>query len=152
MPAFDFDVSSYDIQPARSFEPLPPGDYQAMVTAAELKDTKAGDGQYIELVIQITDGEHAGRRLWERLNIYNKNKQTEDIARSQLNSLGNACGHPRLTDTDHLIDVPFTISLDIDRRDTTRNKIMGYSAAKGAARSAPKPSAPVASGKRAWER
>ena len=43
MPAFDFDISSYEIQAPRSFEPLPPGDYQAMVTSSELKDTKAGD-------------------------------------------------------------------------------------------------------------
>lgn len=151
MPAFDFDVSSYEIQAPRSFEPLPPGDYQALITSSELKDTKAGDGQYIELVMQITDGEHAGRRIWERLNVYNKNKQTEDIARSQLNSLASACGRPRLTDTEQLHDIPFTLSLDIDRRDNTRNKIMGYSAS-GTAKAAPRAAAPAATTKRAWER
>ena len=82
MATIDFDPTAYEAPAQRSFEPLPVGDYPAIVTSSEIKDTKAGDGQYIELTLQITDGEYAGRRIWERLNVHNKNKQTEDIARA----------------------------------------------------------------------
>jgi hypothetical protein len=40
-----------------------------------------------------------------------------------------ACGIEALSDTDMLNDVPFTIVLDIDRKDPTRNRVMGYKAA-----------------------
>ena len=45
-------------------------------------------------------------------------------------------------------DIPFVISLDIDRREPTRNKVMGYtSVAK-----APRQTVAVTSGKKPWER
>ena len=93
MPAWDFDATSYD-EPATksSFDPLPPGDYTAIVAESDMKDTKAGTGKYIELSIHIVEGPHEGRRLWERLNVYNPSEQAERIARSQLNNLSNAVG------------------------------------------------------------
>ena len=36
-----------------SFEPIPAGDYIATISGAELKMTKAGTGQYINLKLKI---------------------------------------------------------------------------------------------------
>ena len=118
-----------------------------------MKDTKAGTGKYIELSMQVVEGQYEGRRLWERLNVYNPSEQAERIARSQLNQLSAAVGRTGTTDTESLHDIPFVISLDIDRREPTRNKVMGYSAAGKARPAAPKV-APAAAepGKKAWER
>jgi len=154
MPAWDFDATSYD-EPATksSFDPLPPGDYTAIVAESDMKDTKAGTGKYIELSIHIVEGQYEGRRLWERLNVYNPSEQAERIARSQLNNLSNAVGKTGATDTESLHDIPFIISLDIDRRDPTRNKVMGYSPAGKARAAAPKAATvAVTSGKKAWEK
>jgi hypothetical protein len=153
MPAWDFDATSYDEPVTKSsFDPLPPGDYTAIIADSDMKDTKAGTGKYIELTINIVEGEYEGRRLWERLNVYNPSEQAERIARSQLNNLSNAVGKPGASDTESLHDIPFIISLDIDRRDTTRNKVMGYSPAGKARSVAAKPSAPASAPKKAWER
>lgn len=148
MPVFDFDVSTYEAPKRTSFEPLPPGDYNAMITDSQMKITKAGTGEYLELTIQIIDGAHSGRRLWERLNVVNANKTAEEIARSQLNGIKLACNIDKLESSEQLHDVPLILSLDIDRRDPTRNKIMGYTSAK----SAPRPAVAVTSGKKPWER
>jgi hypothetical protein len=150
MPEINFDLSGYEA--LKSFDPIPPGDYVAIVTYSELKDTKAGDGQYIELTMQILDGDHSGRRHWERLNIINKSEKTQEIARGHLNALLKACGVPNAKNTEETHDVPFTLSLDLDRKEPTRNRIVGYSPA-GAAQ-APKPAAPKIGipEKRAWER
>lgn len=148
MPVFDFDVSTYEAPKRTSFEPLPPGDYNAMITDSQMKITKAGTGEYLELTVQIIDGAHSGRRLWERLNVVNANKVAEEIARSQLNGIKLACNIDKLESSEQLHDVPFVMSLDIDRRDPTRNKVMGYTSAK----SAPRPAAAVTSGKKPWER
>ena len=148
MPVFDFDVSTYEAPKKTSFEPLPPGDYNAMITDSQMKITKSGTGEYLELTIQIIDGAHSGRRLWERLNIVNANKTAEEIARSQLNGIKLACNIDKLESSEQLHDTPFVLSLDIDRRDPTRNKIMGYSSAGKAQR----PAMAVTSGKKPWER
>jgi len=132
MPIIDFDVTSYEPQIKSSFEPLPPGDYQAIISDSAIKATKAGTGEYIELTMQITDGKHSGRRIWERLNISNPNKVAEEIARSQLNGLRAALGIAKLESTEQLHDTPFVLSLDIDRKEPTRNRVMGYSSAKTA--------------------
>jgi len=146
MPYFDFDVSSYEAPTKRSFEPLAPGDYNAMITDSQMKTTKAGTGEYLELTMQIIDGTHSGRRIWERLNVVNASKVAEEIARSQLNGIKAACNIEKLESSEQLHDIPFVLSLDIDRREPTRNKVMGYtSVAK-----APRPA--VTSGKKVWER
>ena len=153
MAAFDFDVSSYVDDRPSTFEPLPPGEYTAMVSASDLKDTKAGTGQYIELVIDIIDGPSAGRKIWERLNIVNPNKQAEDISRIALNRLLVACGKPDAKDTESIHDVPFKLILDIDRKDPTRNKVITYKPAlpAGALR-ATNFAAPASTTKKAWEK
>lgn len=148
MPVFDFDVSTYEPPKRTSFEPLPPGDYNAMITDSQMKATKAGNGEYLELTMQIIDGAHSGRRIWERLNVLNASKVAEEIARSQLNGIKAACNIEKLESSEQLHDIPFVISLDIDRREPTRNKVMGYTSVARA----PRQTVAVTSGKKPWER
>jgi hypothetical protein len=115
-----------------------------------VKETKAGTGRYAELVIEITDGDFARRKIWDRLNIDNPDGETEKRARGQLRSVSDACGIARLKSTEQLHDIPFKLSLDIDRRDPTRNKVRGYSSAK-AAFEINKPAVAVTSGKKPWK-
>jgi hypothetical protein len=153
MATIDFDVSSYEA-PKSNFDPLPRGEYLAIVTENQMKATKSGTGEYLELVIQIVDGEFSGRKIWERLNIHNANETAEMIARAALKSISLACGIEALSDTDMLNDVPFTIVLDIDRKDPTRNRVMGYKAAGAASAPVARPTATKAAPAAAkpWER
>ena len=92
MPSFQFNAESHVAAARPERGPLPRGMYQVIVMASDLKPTQAGTGQYIELTLQIVDGEHAGRRLWDRLNVSNPNKTAEDIAKRQLQELCLATG------------------------------------------------------------
>ena len=154
MAEISFDVNEYEAPARSSFDPMPKGDYQAIVTESQLKTTKAGDGEYIELTIQIVDGDFSGRRHWERLNVVNKNDKTQSIARSHLNALAQACNVPNLKDTTELHDVPFVLSLDLDRREEGKNKVVGYSAFRAVSKPIAKPVAatPAQGVKKAWER
>ena len=140
MPSFTFDASEVNVAPqSKSYEPLPRGMYQAIVIDSSIKPTKAGTGEYIELVIQVIEGVHSGRRLWERLNVSNPNKTAEEIARSQLASLCQAVGVTKLSATEQLHDIPFGMEVDIDRKDPTRNRVMGYCPASLVSQAAPAP-------------
>jgi hypothetical protein len=110
-----------------------------------LRKRRPARANTLNLLFKLTDGVHSGRRLWERLNVSNPNKTAEDIARSQLAMLCQAVGVTKLTQTEDLHDKPFLMQVDIDRKDTTRNRIMGYQAAGGKA-SAPATPAPKSNG------
>ena len=84
------DVST--IEPQGDFDVLPPGKYSIMVDKAEVKQTKKGDGHYLELTMSILDGPAKNRKLWDRLNIQNPSQQCVDIGLRQLSALGRACG------------------------------------------------------------
>lgn len=155
MASFNFNATAVEPMQARTYDPLPNGDYEVMITKSDVKPTKAGTGHYIELEMQILSGEHSGRRHWERLNIDNPNKTAEDIAKQALAALCLAVGIKEIEqDTTELHDVPFLVGLEIDRKDPTRNRIVSYaamSAPAGKAASAPaaKPAA-AAPGKKPW--
>lgn len=163
MPSFQFNAETHVAAPRPERGPLPRGMYQVIVMASDLKTNNAGTGQYIELTLQVVDGEHAGRRLWDRLNVSNPNKTAEDIAKRQLQELCLAAGVTNLTDTEQLHDIPVLAEVDIDRKEPDRNRVTGYAAiSAGAPAPAPKSTqaarpatAPTPSSKpaaRPWER
>ena len=116
---FSFDASGIDTSDDRGgFEPLPQGKYNAMVIESAVKDTKAGTGQYLELVCQVLDGAHVNRKIWHRLNIVNPNPVAENIGRKDLAVLMINLGlPPQMVDTQELHGKPFVMGLKISQRD-----------------------------------
>ena len=153
MAQFSFNAASAPTPQMGSRGPLPPGAYEVIIAQSDIKATKAGTGEYIELEMQVVDGEHSGRRLWERLNVNNPNKTAEDIAKAALGALCMAVGVDDLTDTQQLHDIPFVIGVEIDRKDPTRNRVMSYGQASAPAPKAAAPVKPAApAGVRPWSR
>jgi hypothetical protein len=145
-----FDISTYEA-PKSDYDPLPKGEYMAMVTESQMKVTKAGTGEYLALTMQIIEGKYADRKIWENLNLHNPNEVAENIARANLKAISQACGFAELDDTDQLNDIPFILVLDIDRKDPTRNRVMGYKRAGSGSAPSASSTAPAASAK-PWER
>jgi hypothetical protein len=123
---FTFDPATAPVSTAPEYGPLPAGKYEMIITATDIKTTKAGTGEYLEAVMEVVSGPKAGRKHWERFNISNPNKQAEDIARAALGSLCAAVNVSELTDTDQLHDRLFIAVMAIDKKDAARNRIMGY--------------------------
>ena len=116
---FSFDATGIDTSDDRGgFEPLPQGKYNAMVIESAVKDTKAGTGQFLELVCQVLDGAHVNRKIWHRLNIVNPNPVAENIGRKDLAVLMINLGlPPQMVDTQELHGKPFVMGLKISQRD-----------------------------------
>jgi hypothetical protein len=149
MAQIDFDASV--VEPTTDFEAIPKGDYLAMVVDSEDKPTKSGDGKYLQLTLEILDGDHKGRRLWDRLNLWNKNETAVKIAQGSLSALCHAVGVLRPKDSAELHGKPVTIKVIVEERNDKpgvfKNEIKGY-AAVGAASKAPATSAPAAASTR----
>jgi len=141
-----FDVSELP-QASKDYSVLPAGWYSATISGAEVKETKAGTGEYIAIKYSITGPTHQGRVIFGNLNIKNPNPKAEEIGRQQLGDIMRAIGLARVTDTDQLIGGSLVIKLDVkeDEKYGERNEVKGFKAASGAVSSLPTaaPAAPA---------
>jgi hypothetical protein len=139
----------------KSYEPLPAGWYTASITAAELKNTKAGTGQYIAIRYDIIGPSHQGRIVFGNLNIRNPNPKAEEIGRQQLGEVMRAIGIAKVQDTDELIGGQLSIKVDIRSSEQygDQNEVKGFKAIAGSTPPAPVAKA-AASGKAAppWQK
>jgi hypothetical protein len=133
--------SAENIAPAQTFDPIPLGDYLAMITGSEMKQTQAGTGEYLALTFEIIDGEHQSRRLWANLNLNNPNQKAVEIAQRDLSSICHAIGKLTVADSEEMHDIPLTITVGYEMKDKQpvldgqgrpRNQIKAYKKADGA--------------------
>lgn len=123
----NFDANQVD--PSVGFDPVPAGNYLAVITESEMKPTKSGGGRYLQLTFQVLDGEFKGRLLWARLNLENDNETTVKIARAELSAICRAVGVMAPKDSCELHNVPLTIKVGCKKRPDTGdidNVIKGY--------------------------
>jgi hypothetical protein len=148
----------HEVEPMGTFEPLPADWYKCVISAAEQRDTKAMDGSYLMLTIEVIEGSYQGRKIFDRLNLQNKNPVAVDIARRSLASIAKAVGvDPQ--DSADLIDIPLMVKVAVREASggyDASNDVKGYDAASGASASvAAAPVAAVASngaGSPPWKR
>ena len=99
-----FDAANVD--PSAGFEVYPAGKYLAQIVASEMRPTKDGRGQYLFLELDILEGQFAGRKLFDRLNLVNDNPDTVDIATRTLSSICRATGQMQVKDSEQLHLIP----------------------------------------------
>lgn len=129
-----FDAATVEPAKSRDFGVMPAGPYDVEITGAEVKDTKAGTGQYLEVENTIISPEQfAGRKVWARINLQNPNPEAERIGREELSALCRAVGVGVLKDTTQLFQKILRVRLKIDRRDANnpKNEISGYESHAG---------------------
>ena len=125
-----------NVAPSQAFTPLPAGDYTAIITESETKATKDGQGQYLQLKLQIQGGEFAGRVLFDRLNLWNNNQQAQEIAQRALSAICHAVGILQVGDSQELHNRPLIATVKVKPASgnyEANNEIKGYKAAQLAA-------------------
>lgn len=79
-----------------SFELIPEGEYTAQCVEAEIKETKAMTGEYINVKFVIQDAAQEGRHLFHMFNIKNDNPKAVEIGLSQLKTFIKCSGRPSM--------------------------------------------------------
>jgi hypothetical protein len=146
--------NAQEVDPAVGFDPIPAGRYLAVITETEMKPTKAGSGEYLQLTFQVIEGPHKGRLVWARLNLENKNETTVKIARAELSAICRAVGVMAPKDSVELHNLPLQINVACKKREDTgeiTNVIKGYEKKPSALASGPRP-APPPGGAPPWKR
>lgn len=121
------------VQPQASFDPIPAGKYICQITESEIKSTKAGTGQQLVLTWEVLEGDFKGRKVWDRLNISNPNKQAEQISQAALSAICHAAGVLQLQDSSQLHNKPMRIRVNVKKSEgyEPSNEVKGYEAVQG---------------------
>ena len=123
-----FDANEWE--PNMGFEPIPAGQYPAVIVASEWKDTKAGDGKYLNLELQIIgSSKFEGRKLFDRLNLDNPNDQAVSIAKGTLSAICRAVGVMVPKDSSELHNKPLVVRVSVEVRADNgepANRVKGY--------------------------
>lgn len=87
-----------------NFELIPEGWYTAVISKAEVKDTKSGSGKYINIQFDITGPSYHGRVVFCRINFMNASNAAQRIGQAQLKKLMLSLGLTSIDDTDQFIN------------------------------------------------
>lgn len=148
-----FDANT--VAPATEYQALPSGEYLMAVTESEMKETKGGTGQYLQMTFTVLNAavqEHLGRKVFVRLNLINANQTAVDIAQRELSAICHAVGVLKLQDSQQLHDLPMCCKvahLPAKGEYAESNKISAYKPAseygkgKPGAVAAPRPGVPT---------
>lgn len=140
MASFGQSFVAEELPQSNNYDPVPEGWYNVVVHSAELKPTKDGSGQYINIRYDITGPTHQGRVIYDIINIKNKSSQAEEIGRQQLGNLMRSIGLAKVDDTDELIGGNIQIKVGIRQQEgyEPTNNVKGYKALSGSIPTQPK--------------
>ena len=156
-----YNFNAEEVEPSSSYDPIPAGWYQAIISNSEMKATRDGYGEYLSLTLQIIEGQYENRLVFARLNLKNANDKAVDIARKDLAALCRAVGVMSPQSSEELHDIPLMIKVKIRAAKgeyEASNDICGYKAVEGQdltppPKSASKPQTPPpAAAKKPWQK
>ena len=155
-----YNFNAESIKPNTSYEPIPAGWYQAIISSSEMKATRDGYGEYLSLTLQIIEGNYQNRLVFARLNLKNANDVAVDIAKKDLAAICRAVGVMSPQASEELHDKPLMIKVKVRAAQgeyDASNDVAGYKAVEGGTASPvqQKQTAPVAHStpaKKPWQK
>jgi hypothetical protein len=113
------DLGGFDatkIEPQGEYKPFPAGEYRMVIVKSEKKQNSKKNGFYLEMVFQVIEGPHKGRKAISRLNIWNPSEVATRIANSELSAICHATGVMQPRASEQLHDIPMVVGIEIEER------------------------------------
>lgn len=128
-----------DVEPNAPYVPIPANWYRAVITKSEEKATKDQTGGYLQLNLEVIEGEYAGRVVIDRLHLNpspgGKNPQmTLEIAQRTLSAICRAVGVMTPRDSSELHDKPLMVKVAVRPEGNgydASNEVKGYEPVAG---------------------
>ncbi len=105
----NFDLASTPEYTGSANALLPAGRYVVTIVSERDDQNQSGTGRKWIPTYCVYEGEYKGQAFSENINYENANQNSELIARTQLKSLGVACGKPIYKETSDLLNIPFIV-------------------------------------------
>ena len=109
------------------FGAIPEGKYLVHIAETEEKISNAGN-KYLNLKLQVLDGEYKNRYLWDIVNLWHPKDNVRDIASQTMASICRATGVLKPSTSEELHYKPLTasISLETDSDYGDQNRVKKY--------------------------
>ena len=138
MAQLNFDASQ--VAPSEVLEAIPAGWYNAQMTASEMKPTPDGTGTYLQAEFTVLSGDYAGRKLFDRINLQNKNPVAVEISYKTLSAICHAVGVIQVQDSQQLHGRPLQLKVSLraagkgadGKHYEASNEVKGYKGMDGA--------------------
>lgn len=138
MAQLNFDASQ--VAPSEALEAIPAGWYNAQMTASEMKPTSDGTGAYLQAEFTVLSGDYAGRKLFDRINLQNKNPVAVEIGYKTLSAICHAVGVIQVQDSQQLHGRPLQLKVSLraagpgadGKHYEASNEVKGYKGMGGA--------------------
>lgn len=91
-----------EIDPYSRPAPVPADKYIVVIVSSEMRTTKDATGSYLQLELEIQEGQFAHRKVVERLNLNNSNEQAVQIAQRALSQICHAVNVLSVSDSEQL--------------------------------------------------
>jgi hypothetical protein len=126
MVQFQFDATQ--VRPLAEYTVLPEGQHLVEITQTQTKQTKAGDGSYLELEYTVIDGDQKGSHHWDRLCLEHPSPKAVNRAYAALSAICHAVGVLNFANTVELHNIPFQITVRHRTDDSGRvsAEVAGY--------------------------
>lgn len=115
------------VEPQGDYTPIPPGEYKVQIVSSEMVENSARTGSMLKLEIEVIDGDQAGRKLYDRLNLDNPNAQAVEIAQRTLSAICHAVGKLSVSDSEELHFRPMVAVVKVDPPRTVNGREYGPS-------------------------
>ena len=118
--------NALDFEPSAGFEAWPEGWFPIIITKAEEKPNKEGDGMLWELGIKGLPGSPVDGKIQAiRINHKNKSEAARAAAHSTMSAIALCCGVPSFQHPGQLANIPFMVksTLQAPRKDDQGNEL-----------------------------
>ena len=141
--------NALEVEPSATFQPMPAGWYKCVITEAVEGMNKAGTGSYLKLSIEVIDGDHTGRNVFEYLNLKHEKDVVVQIAQQALSQICRAINVNSPKDSAELCDKPLMVKMAVTPANNgyeASNNAKGYEAVSGGVSAQAAPSGVASNG------
>lgn len=134
-------LSGFDpqaVEPASDFDPVPPGEYVAVIIDGKIEDISRNDpskGQCINFTWQVKEGPLENRLFWQRLNLWFAGTEKTpgmvvQIASKMLSSINRAtCNKPLTTENgEEMFHIPAVVRIAYQKDQTEYTEVKSVKA------------------------
>jgi len=135
--------NALEVEPSSTFQPMPAGWYKCVITEAVEAMNKAETGSYLKLSIEVIDGDHTGRNVFEYLNLKHDKDVVVQIAQQALSQICRAINVNSPKDSAELCDKPLMVKMAVTPANNgyeASNNAKGYEAVSAGASAQAAPS------------
>lgn len=104
---------------------IPPGFYACMITDVQTRTAKTSGKDYISFTLDVIDGKHEGRKVFDNLFVKSDSDFAVEIARNKLHTLALALDEKVLKSKDQVMNRTVIVEIDVEKKDD-RNVVRGY--------------------------